>query len=298
MTTKKPRSAQDAKRNSQQSAFKRDVPAKGSHKQFAQKKSSPYTSHPKHNQHDTQDEQTMVRINKALADAGVCSRRKAEELILAGKVFVNGLRVVDLGHKVCFQDELRVDGQIIQREEARVYLMMHKPVQTLCTAHDPEGRTTIFDILPKQWQNKRLFTVGRLDYFSEGLLLLTDDGHFAQKLAHPRYHLPKIYEVLVRENVTSEQIHIMQRGMRLQEGEVLAPVDVHILGRDARSTLLELTLHQGINRQIRRMCRDLNLTILKLIRVEQGPLELDIAAGKVRELYAQELKALHEAVSF
>ncbi len=260
------------------------------YKQHNDTYSKPSTAH-------VSEQTDMVRINKALADAGVCSRRKAEELIVAGKVFVNGLRVTELGHKVSLQDELRVDGHIIKREDSRVYLLMHKPVQTLCTANDPEGRTTIFDILPRQWQEKRLFTVGRLDYFSEGLLLLTDDGHFAQKLAHPRYHLPKVYEVLVRETVSREAIDLMQSGMRLQEGEKLAPVQVRILGRDARSTLLELTLHQGINRQIRRMCRDLHLTILQLIRVAQGPIELDIAAGKVRELSLKELKALHEAVS-
>ncbi len=237
-----------------------------------------------------------VRINKALADAGFCSRRKAEEFIAAGNVFVNGERVTSLGHKVLPQDEIRVHGQIIQRQDSRSYLLMHKPIQTLCTAHDPEGRTTIFDILPERWRSKRLFTVGRLDYFSEGLLLLTDDGHFAQRLAHPRYHLPKIYEVWVRESIHPSQISIMESGMTLQEGEKLAPVKVRILRQESRSTLLELTLHQGINRQIRRMCRDLQLTILKLTRVVQGPIELDIPVGKVRELSLAELKALYRVV--
>ncbi len=243
-----------------------------------------------------QNNDDSVRINKALADAGFCSRRKAEEFIAAGNVFVNGERVTNLGHKVSPQDEIRVHGQIIQRQDARSYLLMHKPIQTLCTAHDPEGRTTIFDILPEVWRSKRLFTVGRLDYFSEGLLLLTDDGHFAQRLAHPRYHLPKIYEVWVRESIHPSQISIMESGMTLQEGEKLAPVKVRILRQESRSTLLELTLHQGINRQIRRMCRDLQLTILKLTRVVQGPIELDIPVGKVRELSLAELKALYRAV--
>ncbi len=255
---------------------------------------SAHNSNYEHN--NAEPSQDLVRINKALADAGICSRRKAEELILAGKVFVNGLRIDNLGHKVGLHDEIRVDGKKVVREEQRSYLMFHKPVQTLCTAHDPEGRQTIFDILPAQWRQKRLFTVGRLDYFSEGLLLLTDDGHFAQHMAHPRYHLPKIYEVWVRENVYEEQLDLMRRGMTLEEGEKLAPVQVRILRKEARSTLLEMTLHQGINRQIRRMCRDLHLTILQLMRVAQGPIDLDISAGKVRELSAQELKALRKAV--
>ncbi len=237
-----------------------------------------------------------VRINKALADAGVCSRRKAEELIAAGKVFVNGERVTNLGHKVHPHDELRVDGQVLARKDERTYLILHKPVQTMCTAHDPEGRTTIFDVLPSAWRHKRLFTVGRLDYFSEGLLLLTDDGHFAQKLAHPRYHLPKIYEVLVRGDVYEQDLDRMEAGMTLQEGEVLAPVRARVLRRFERSTLLELTLFQGINRQIRRMCRDLDLTILKLVRVAQGPIELDIPSGEVRALSNYELQALQKAL--
>ncbi len=275
---------------------RRDVPENTQYRgtrphgsQNAPKQAAPYKSSP-----DGAD--TSVRINKALADAGVCSRRKAEELIAAGKVFVNGVRITNLGHKVFATDELRVDGQIVKREETRSYLLFHKPVQTMCTAHDPEGRTTIFDILPSALRGKRLFTVGRLDYFSQGLLLLTDDGHFAQKLAHPRYHLPKIYEVLVRESVTNEHIARMQSGMTLSEGEVLAPVKARVLLRNVRSTVIEMTLHQGINRQIRRMCRDLNLTILRLTRVAQGPIELDIPEGQVRELSYAELKALQKSV--
>ncbi len=241
--------------------------------------------------------QELVRINKAIANTGLCSRRKAEEFILAGKVYVNGARVSDLGHKVSAEDTLEVDGKLITQPSSHVYLKFHKPIQTLCTAHDPEGRTTIFDILPKHWQSRRLFTVGRLDYFSEGLLLLTDDGHFAQKLAHPSFHLPKIYHVIVREAVSNEHLKIMRKGMTLAEGEKLAPVEVHILDSHDRSTLLELTLHQGINRQIRRMCRDLELTILKLTRIAQGPVELgNLGLGKVREMSTHELDLLHKAL--
>ncbi len=238
-----------------------------------------------------------VRINKALADAGICSRRKAEELISAGKVFVNGQCVTNLGHKVTRHDIVKVNGKTLQQKQEFSYLMLHKPVQTMCTASDPERRSTIFDILPRQWQEKRLFTVGRLDYFSEGLILLTDDGHFSQRLAHPRYHLPKVYHVLVREAVNNGHIATMQKGMTLSEGETLAPIKARVLQKDVRSTLLELTLHQGINRQIRRMCRDLGLTILRLVRVAQGPIELGrLAVGKARPLTEKELSALQEAV--
>ncbi len=237
-----------------------------------------------------------VRINKALADAGVCSRRKAEEYIAAGKVTVNGKLITELGFKVSLQDVLCVNGQEIQRGSSRCYLLLHKPVQTMCTAYDPEGRSTIFDILPEKWRNKRLFSVGRLDFFSEGLLILTDDGEFAQKLSHPSHNFTKTYRVLVREEVSAKHLEIMQKGMTLKEGEKLAPVEVRVVrppNANTSTTLLEMVLSQGINRQIRRMCRDLDLTIFKLIRIAQGPILLDnLEVGQVRELTNAEIKAL------
>ena len=245
---------------------------------------------------------TLIRINKALADAGVCSRRKAEELIIQGLVRVNGQVVTNLGHKVApATDTILVNNTPIRQTVARTYLMMHKPVQVMCTLSDPEGRPTIVDILPPQWRNLRLFPVGRLDYFSEGLLILTDDGQLAQRLAHPRHHLDKLYEVLVRGKASEQSLTTMRRGMTLAEGEKLAPVGVKVLpspAEDTRGTLLRLTLRQGVNRQIRRMCRDLHLTILRLRRVAQGPLELGtLASGAVRALRDDELAALRQAVS-
>ncbi len=241
-------------------------------------------------------ENLAVRINKALADAGVCSRRKAEELIIAGKVVINGKVVTELGHKVMPDDIISVNGQEIQRTTKRFYIMLHKPVQTMCTAYDPEGRSTIYEILPKKWQDKRLFSVGRLDYFSEGLLILTDDGEFAQRLAHPSHHLAKTYRVLVREEVSDSMLKTMQDGMTLKEGEKLAPVKVSIVrppNQNTNTTLLEMTLSQGVNRQIRRMCRDLGLTIFKLIRIAQGPLLLeDLPVGHVRELSELDVRNL------
>ena len=250
------------------------------------------TSFHKTNSNFSKEENTAIRINKALADTGICSRRKAEELILAGKVTINGETISNLAHKVFSEDIIYVNEEKINRSAKRTYLMMHKPVQTICTANDPEGRITIFDILPSKWKTKRLFTVGRLDYFSEGLLLLTDDGNFAQKLAHPRYHLPKVYQVIVRESITPEKIEIMQNGMTLKEGEKLAPIKINMVRKKQNSTLLEMTLHQGINRQIRRMCRDLDLTILKLTRISHGLIVLDISEGEVRELTKKELNSL------
>ena len=241
----------------------------------------------------------LVRINKALADAGICSRRKAEELIVQGLVQVNGHVVTELACKVSPErDVITVQGKTLGVAARRTTLLMHKPVRVVCTASDPEGRQTVLDILPEPWRALRLYPVGRLDYFSEGLIILTDDGPLAQLLAHPRHHLAKVYEVLVRGKVSEAALTTVRRGMTLAEGEKLAPVGVRVLSSQQEQTLLRMTLHQGLNRQIRRMCRDLDLTILKLTRVAQGPLELgDLPVGKVRELKAGEIEALRQAAA-
>lgn len=252
-----------------------------------------------------------MRINKAIARAGVCSRRRADELILAGAVQVNGVVVRERGLMLAPADELKVEGRRVEfwdlgsAAKSFIYIMMNKPVQVVCTAHDPEGRQTVLDLLQGQYVDRRLYPVGRLDYFSEGLLLLTDDGNLAARLMHPRYHLPKRYELLARteaEGISEESLDIMRAGMTLSEGDKLAPVEVKRLKGRAerehdRQELLELTLRQGVNRQIRRMCRDLNITVLRLVRTEEGPLTLgNLAKGQCRELTEDEIQALRFAV--
>lgn len=264
-----------------------------------------------------------VRINKVLAEAGICSRRKADALILAGLVRVNGEIVDTPGLRV------RPDADIIEvrgvrlpppdgkREPCR--LLLHKPVAVVSTVSDPGGRPTVLDFVPPQWRQRRLYPAGRLDFFSEGLLLLTDDGDLTHSLIHPDRkagaHLARVYHVLLRERVTEEALRIMRSGMRLAEGEELAPVKARVLSHSphlsghgrhlprrhgrlpAEGSILELTLQQGLNRQIRRMCRDLGLTILRLIRIAQGPLRLDgLSPGEVRPLTPDETAALFRAV--
>ena len=255
---------------------------------------------------------SAIRLNKALASAGVCSRRKADDLIAAGAVSVNGSVVTELGLRVTpGTDSVTVHGKAVvlaggtpepgagkgvaAQSQSHTYILLHKPIQVVSTASDPEGRTTVLDFLPEYLQHKRLYPVGRLDYFSEGLLLLTDDGELTHRLTHPRYHLPKVYEVRVREIPTKGMMRAIRHGMTLREGEVLAPVDADTLADDPKT--LVLTLHQGINRQIRRMCRDLGLTILSLRRMQLGPVFLeDLPKGECRPLRARELAALKEAV--
>jgi 23S rRNA pseudouridine2605 synthase len=252
-----------------------------------------------------QEKNAVIRINKFLSECGVASRRGADELVLAGRVQVNGVVVAEPGLRVDpAVDLVLVDGEPVVHPSTRsggsgedLTLLMHKPVQVVTTKSDPEGRQTVFDLLPPEYKNERLLHVGRLDYFSEGLLLLTTDGELLNRLIHPRWHLPKVYHVLVRGAATANKLDMMTRGMTLAEGEKLAPVRVAILRRDAGGVWLEMTLTQGVNRQIRRMCRDLGLTVLKLIRVRLGFIALGpLNPGQCRPLTFEEVRGLRRAV--
>jgi len=243
-----------------------------------------------------------IRLNKALAFAGVCSRRKADDLISAGAVCVNGIVADALGQRIDpATDTITVQGKLVllpsdclEDQRSYTYVMLHKPIQVVSTVRDPQGRPAVLDFLSEELRRRtRLYPIGRLDYFSEGLLLLTDDGELTNRLTHPRYHLPKRYQVRVRERVENRMLEIMQKGMTLREGECLAPVEVEV----QENTTLLLTLRQGINRQIRRMCRDLGLTILSLRRISLGPLCLgNLPKGRCRLLLPDEVSALKKSV--
>lgn len=238
-----------------------------------------------------------VRLNKAIAATGLCSRRKADELILAGQVRINGTLEENPARRVLPGDRIAVNDRELAAAQEYYYLLLHKPVQTVCTVNDPEGRPTVMAYLPPEVRHLRLYPVGRLDYFSEGLLLLTNDGELAQRLTHPRHHQPKTYEVLIRGSVPETTLAAMRRGMRLDEGQALLPVDVEAKTAENGNTLLRMVLHQGVNRQIRRMCRDLGLTILRLRRVAQGPLALgNLKPGAARALTTGEVADLRQSV--
>ncbi|MBU1230927.1 MAG: rRNA pseudouridine synthase [Proteobacteria bacterium] len=252
----------------------------------------------------TNDKTNTIRINKYLSECGVASRRGADELILQGRVELNGVRVTEPGVRVNPVDDIvLVDGAPVRPRlpagapNRHVTVLLHKPVQVVTTTRDPQGRTTVFDILPKELRELRLLHVGRLDYFSEGLLLLTTDGSLMNRLISPRWHLPKVYHVLVRGHVDEAWLEVMRSGMTLAEGEVLAPVEVRLLRQDQREAWMEMTLVQGLNRQIRRMCRDMGRTVLRLTRVRQGFLELgSLKPGEARILTAQEVRRLRQDV--
>ncbi len=313
--TRRNRSSYHARANGRLSSVESDN--KAGQRPVTQKNVSP-ASHERPTQNIShadafpQEEQGM-RLNKALACAGICSRRQADVLIERGSVMVNGHVVTEMGCKIHIaQDDITVDGRPLPRPQQshdggdtgaqrfgpQTYLLINKPVQVVTTVRDPQGRQTVIDLIPSQFRRQRLFPVGRLDFFSEGLLLLTNDGELTNRLTHPRWHLPKVYEVRVRGDVSLEKLNVMRHGMRLAEGELLAPVEVERIWADRSSTVLELTLHQGINRQIRRMCRDLDLVVLRLRRVAQGPLELGaLELGQCRTLTNTEVRALRRAVS-
>ncbi|WFS60888.1 pseudouridine synthase [Pseudodesulfovibrio thermohalotolerans] len=241
-----------------------------------------------------------IRLNKFIAQCGVASRRGADEMVFAGRVTINGSVADSPGVKVTpGRDNVCVDGKSIgqQADAADLTIMLHKPVETMTTAKDPQGRKTVLDLLPPEIRKRRPFPVGRLDFFSEGLLLLTTDGDLCYRLTHPKYHLPKVYLVTIRGSVPQKAVQTMRQGMTLKEGDKLAPAKVRLKKPVAGTQQLEITLIQGINRQIRRMCDELGLTILRLRRVSQGPVALgNLKRGAWRELTAEETAALKKNV--
>ncbi len=237
------------------------------------------------------------RLNKYISNSGLCSRRAADELIAEGKVTING-EIAIQGARVEENDIVCIDGKEIRQPEDLKYLILHKPIHVLSTVSDPEGRETVLDIIPEKFKNFRLYPVGRLDYFSEGLIFLTNDGEIAHKLMHPKHNLERIYRVRVRKetNFPIEKIlSEMKAGMILSDGTALAPVYSKIFNKNEKRGEfdIEFTLFQGVNRQIRRMCEEKNLVILRLMRVAHGPLYLDnVELGQVRELSEIEIEEL------
>jgi len=245
-----------------------------------------------------------VRIQKALAEAGVASRRRCEELIEEGRVVVNGRLVSELPAWVDLeQDEIVVDGKRIGGAERHVYIMLNKPRATVSTADDPDGRRTVLDLVDHPAAG-RLFPVGRLDYDTLGLILLTNDGELANRLTHPRYGVHKTYLATVKGRIEEGDIAALEEGIFLaerKEGQTVgarrtARVRLKIVSKDKDRTVLELTLGEGRNRQVRRMMAAVGHPVRKLVRIRMGPLSLKgLARGEWRELTRQEIGRLRRA---
>jgi 23S rRNA pseudouridine2605 synthase len=237
----------------------------------------------------------MQRLNKFLAHAGVGSRRHCDKLIAAGRVKVNGVKVTELGLKIDpAAHQIAVDDQPVKAEKL-VYWAVNKPVGHLCTNHDPAGRPRAVDLLPHVEQ--RVYTVGRLDEGSDGLLLMTNDGDLAMGLTHPRFGVPKTYYALVAGKPTPEDLQKLLDGVWLSDGKVKAK-SVKRIKAQGKGTWIRVVLTEGKNREIRRMLAKLDHKVMRLKRVAIGPVKLDkLPKGKARRINDDELKALRAFVA-
>jgi len=238
------------------------------------------------------------RLQKIIAAAGIASRRKAEQLITGGLVSVNGQVVTELGSKADAEnDHIRVNGKLLHGAERHVYLLLNKPKGYVTTLRDPEGRPTVMDLL--HGVSARVYPVGRLDYASEGLLLLTNDGDFANYLMKAASHVPKTYMVKVAGQPTAEGLARLRAGLFIASPNgrrvKTSPAKIRLL-REAGNPWYEITLLEGRNRQIRRMFEAIGHHVEKIKRVRYGALELDVHPGKFRRLTPQEVTRLKSAV--
>ena len=230
------------------------------------------------------------RLQKILASCGVASRRKAEELIIAGRVTVNGRRAQLGDSALPGKDRIAVDGEPIAFSEEKIYLALHKPRGFVTTMSDEKDRRCVAMLVENVGQ--RVYPVGRLDKDSEGLLLMTNDGEFANLVAHPKKHIAKTYRVTVRPAVTEEQLARIAVGIEI-EGRKTAPAKVRVLEQQQGRVVLEIVLYEGRNREIRKMCEVLGLEVARLKRVAVGPVRLSmLPQGKYRELTKEEIRGL------
>ena len=237
----------------------------------------------------------VERLQKIIAAAGVASRRKAEELITSGRVAVNGQTVTELGTKAdAERDHIRVNGKLLHGPERRIYLLLNKPKGYVTTVSDPEGRPTVMNLLTGV--KGRVYPIGRLDYGSEGLLLLTNDGSLAEKLMKAASHVPKTYLVKISGKPEESALAKLRAGVSIPSGDGkrrvrTAPAKIQIV-KDAPNPWYEVTIIEGRNRQIRRMFEQVGHHVEKIKRVRYGSLELDVPPGRYRQLKPPEIAKL------
>lgn len=236
-----------------------------------------------------------VRLHKLIAATGLASRRKAEHFIMSGRVTVNGRVVTELGTKVDpSKDHVKVDGKHLRPAQPFAYLMLNKPKYVMSTMDDPGGRPTVRDLI--RGVSVRVFPVGRLDFDSEGLMLLTNDGKVAQTLLHPRYGVAKTYLVKVKGILTDDEIRSLEQGVRLDDG-MTAPAQVKKVGKAEQNSWLEVTIREGRKHQVKRMLLAVGHPVIRLKRIRMGPLSLGrLESGSFRFLTDREANALRELV--
>lgn len=237
----------------------------------------------------------MDRIQKIIADAGYCSRRKAEELISQGRVKLNG-RPIKLGDKASPKDIISIDDQrlYIPKKKNKLYIMLNKPRGYVTTVSDELGRKSVMELLDSI--EERVYPVGRLDKNTEGLLLFTNDGKFSNDIMHPSKHISKTYRVTVRPDISEEQLVQLSTGIEL-DGKKTLPATVTVVTKEENRVVLLMTIKEGRNRQIRRMCEAVGLEVARLRRISIGPLKLGmLKPGTWRELKPDELRAIRNAI--
>jgi 23S rRNA pseudouridine2605 synthase len=232
----------------------------------------------------------MVRLQKFLAEAGVASRRASEQLILDGRIHVNGQPVRQLGSKVDPDyDQVTVDGQPV-RVPQKLYLALHKSKGCVCSRKDEYGRATIYELMPKEWTS--IYSIGRLDFASEGLLFLTNDGEFALRLTHPRYGVRKRYVVTVDGRVNAAMIELFTRGV-FHEGEKLKAERAWLVSEGKVQSVVELELAEGKNREVRRLFESQGLVVRRLVRTQIGKIKIgELKPGRWRTLTQPEIRTL------
>lgn len=233
----------------------------------------------------------MERLQKIIADSGYCSRRKAETLILNGKVMLNGKTVTKLGTKASLKDVITVEGNSLKDKKLE-YILLYKPRSTVTTTHDEKGRKTVLDLIETK---NRLYPVGRLDYDTTGLLLLTNDGNLTNKLLHPSNKINKVYVAKINEIIVPAKIKLLDKGVYI-DGIKTAPAKTKILKIDKKNhtSLVKITIHEGRNHQVKKMFAAIGYTVAKLKREEFAFLNLDgLMPGKYRKLTIKEVKKLY-----
>ena len=231
-----------------------------------------------------------MRLQKYLADCGVASRRSAEKLIQDGKVMLNGQTVTQMGVQVEPGDEVRVAGEVVRLETEKHYLIYHKPMGEVTTAQDPEGRPTVMDKFRDY--PARLYPVGRLDYDSEGLLLLTNDGELTQNLLHPSREVDKVYLAKVSNVLSLDAVRRLRQGVMVGD-HMTSPAKVRIIRQEAFATVVLVSIHEGRNRQVRQMFQAVGHQVVLLRRVQFGPIQLgDLGRGQWRHLTKEEIAKL------
>jgi len=236
----------------------------------------------------------QMRLHKLLAHAGVASRRAAEDLIVRGKVRVNGKIVRELGTIVSTEDRIDVSGTPVVLESEPTYVLMHKPTNVVTTMRDPQGRRTVADLIPKGLP--RVVPVGRLDYDTSGVLLLTNDGELANTLTHPRFGVEKTYRVVVKGRLHPDEIRRLQSGVLLEEFRA-GGARLRVVAVRRETSVLDITIHEGKNRQVRRMFEAVGHPVAELVRLRFGPLKLgDLPPGHSRQLTERELAQLRHLV--